>query len=98
MLVDPATESGRPVLLADVMVVWDASEQMVGARRNVRSLVPFPALEGHVALFLRLLQTIEQDRHAVAGRVLQRERDEDEPDAEQPQLVPRDRVLLVEPL
>ena len=34
----------------------------------------------------------------MAGSVLQRERDEDEADAQQAQLVPGDRVLLVEPL
>src|SRR5579859_2754213 len=70
----------------------------MAAGRDVGAVLPFLALQRHVALFLLLLQVVQQQRHATAGRMLQRQRDEYESDPKLAQIVPRDGVLLVEPL
>src|SRR5438105_311419 len=98
MLVLRVAKARRPVLLPDVVVVWDAGEEVVRFRRDGRAIRPLFALQRHVALLLVVLEVFEQYRHAVASRVLQGERDEDEADPQQAELVPRDGVLLVEPL
>src|SRR5439155_16236182 len=86
------------VLVPDMLVVRDTCEEMVAACRNVRAVGPFLPLQGHVTLFLFLLQVVEQDRHAVARGVLKGQRDEDESDTELSEVVPGDRILLVVPL
>src|SRR5205807_8131019 len=98
MLVHVSVQRRRSVLPSHVMVVRHTREVVVRAGWNVHALRPLLALEVHVAALFRLLEVVEQDRHAVAGRVLQRERDEDESHAQHAELIPRDRVLFVEPL
>ena len=81
-----------------MVVIGDTGEEVVRPGRDVRTVSPLLALQSHVTLFLVVLEVVEQGRHAVAGGVLKGEGDEDEAHAEQPQLLPRDGVLLVEPL
>src|SRR6266566_3507411 len=98
MLVHLAVQPRGAVFLSDVMVIGNPGEQVMRPGRDVRSVSPLLALQGHVSLFLVLLQVPEQRRHSVARRMLKGERDEDETDAQEAELVPRDRILLVEPL
>src|SRR5213593_31373 len=97
-LVDVLAEPSRSVHVAHVLVVRNPGEEVMRAGRDVGAVRPLAALQVHVTLFLLCLEASQQRRHAVPRRVLHGERDEDEPDAEQTQLVPRDGVLLVEPL
>src|ERR1700693_5242379 len=97
VLVHAFAKPRRPVLLADVLVIWHTCEEVVAAGWEVGAVRPLLALKRHVALLLVLLQVLEQHRHAVPGRVLKGERDEDEADAQLAELRPRDGVLLVEP-
>src|SRR5207244_6569592 len=76
------------VLVPDVLVVWDTCEEMVAACRDVRAFGPLLPLQGHVTLFLFLLQVAEQDGHAVARGVLKGQRDEDESHTEVSEVVP----------
>src|SRR5438067_3251688 len=50
------------VLVPDVLVVRDTCEEMVAACRNVRAVGPFLPLQGHVTLFLFLLQDRKSTR------------------------------------
>src|SRR5450631_4851076 len=97
MLVHGLAEARRTILLAHVLVIRDAREQVVALGRDVRP-APLLALQRHVALFLLRLEVVEEDRHAVPGRMLQGEGDEDEAHTELTQIVPGDRALLVVPL
>src|SRR5437016_2945012 len=97
-LVYLAAQARRAVLLPDVVVIRNPGEEVVRPRRDRGAIRPLLSLQIHVTLFFVVLQAFEEDRHPMAGSVLQRERDEDEADAQQAQLVPGDRVLLVEPL
>src|SRR5438034_10456405 len=97
MLVHVLAQPRRPVLAADMVVVGHAREEVMGARGDVATVGPLLPLQVHVALFLLLHQVAQQYRHAMTGRMLESERDEDEANAEQSKLIPRDRVLLVEP-
>src|SRR5260370_21034971 len=80
-----------------MLVVGHAREEVVAPGRDVSVRRPLFPLQRHVALLLALLEIVEQHRHAVAGCVLEGERDEDEADAELAKLVPGDRLLLVVP-
>src|SRR5260370_3033749 len=55
VLVHLLTQASRPVLLADVLVVGHAGEEVVATRRDVGVGRPLLALGGHVALFLLAL-------------------------------------------
>src|SRR5712691_8006911 len=81
-----------------MLVVGHTREEVVAPGRDVRIRRPLLPLQSHVALLMAVLEIIEQHRHAVAGGVLEGERDEDEANAELAELVPGDRVLLVVPL
>src|SRR3981189_1238082 len=70
----------------------------MASRRDVGVLRPLLGLERHVALLRLVIKSYEQHRHAVSGRMLQGERDEDEAHAQLAELIPGDRVLLVVPL
>src|SRR5947209_15183213 len=98
MLVHVLAEARGAVLASDVVVIGDACEEVVRPCRDIPAIGPLLALQRHIALFLVLLQLFEQNRHAMPRRVLERERDEDESDAQKAQLLPRDRVLFIEPL
>src|SRR5207249_11683552 len=98
MLVHVLAQPRRPVLAADMVVVGHAREEVMRARGDVATVGPLLALQVHVALFLLLLQVAQQHRHAMARSVPESEGDAAEADAEQPTLIPRDRVLLVAPL
>src|SRR5438309_4314351 len=98
MLVHVFAQARSPVLLPDVLVVRHAREQVVTPGRDVGVVRPLLSLQRHVALLFVVLQAIEQDRHAMSGRVLEREGDEDEAHAEVGQVIPSDGVLLVVPL
>src|ERR1700694_430552 len=98
VLVHLLAEPRRAVLLPDVLVIGHAGKEVVAARGNVGVGSPLLALQRHVALLLVVFEVVEQARHAVSGCVLQRERDEDEPDAKFAEVVPGDRILLVVPL
>src|SRR5258708_6720319 len=98
VLVQVLAQAGRPVLLADMLVIRHSGEQVVALRRDVHVRRPFLSLQRHVAGLLTVLEFVEQNGHAMPGSVLQREGDEDEADTEVAKLVPGDRILLVVPL
>src|SRR5712692_6290613 len=80
-----------------MLVVGHAREEVMAPGRDVGILRPLLSLKRHVALLLPELEIFQQDRHALTGRVLESESDEDETDTEIAQLIPGDRVLLVLP-
>src|SRR5438045_1440383 len=98
VFVELTVESGCSVHVPEVMVVRHPGEKVMAARGDIDAVRPLLALQGHVALFLLPHQVVKEHRHAVAGGVLQRERDEDEAHAELTELVPGDGILLVLPL
>src|SRR6266508_3313640 len=98
LLVELRAEPRRAHDLAHELVVGHAGEVVVAARRDVIADLPLLLLELDVGLLLLVFQPLEQLGEAVAGGVLRREGDEEEPVPEVAELGEGDRVGVVEPL
>ncbi len=60
MLVEGLAQAGGPVLLADMLVVGHTREEVVAPGRDVGVRRPLLPLQRHVALFLAVLEIVEQ--------------------------------------
>src|SRR6202011_4006185 len=98
VLVHLVAEAGHMEVLSHVVVVRHACEEVVAARRDRVSTVPFAALEVDVAVLLPGLHRLQQGAETMTHRVLGGEGDEYEAHAHLGELIEGHRGALVEPL